>query len=316
VGAGDPPALSAVGSCGEHAHPNVPESLWKTYAHPWKSTCRNSDPLVVVQEGFLPPTVFAALRSAVLSHPRLSSSDSDSLGASFDATFGFIARFNLEGAKDALPTHPVTACLLPFFQAVRDSRCNAFVLNVLGCRMEASGDSASSKESRRAPVVDWHRDATLGLTAAAHMAGVKPQLAHQVCVLYLSCPQALQGGRLLLRSPSREPARQLRRQRHVVDVDAAVSPAPNRLVRFRGDAEHAVEAFSQGGLAHRSETKAAQSGGGPTQQEIDLTTPKGSPTWRISLVLEQYRVPPGSYDYTVEFELVDPRDYRRDGHSE
>jgi hypothetical protein len=56
--------------------------------------------------------------------------------------------------------------------------------------------------------VGWHRDATLGLVPSASSAGVLPQLAHQVNVLYLHVPPHLQGGRLLLRSHKRIPIRQ------------------------------------------------------------------------------------------------------------
>ena len=36
----------------------------------------------------------------------------------------------------------------------------------------------------------------------------------------------------------------------------------------------------------------------------------GRATERVSLVLEQYKVPVGSFEFTVQYEIVDPRVYR------
>mmetsp|Transcript_76269 Transcript_76269/g.149404 ORF Transcript_76269/g.149404 Transcript_76269/m.149404 type:complete len:187 (-) Transcript_76269:211-771(-) len=111
----------------------------------------------------------------------------------------------------------------------------------------------------------------------------------------------MRGGRLLLRHPKRPPRHAELRQRQLKQrgqlgededcvVDLAVRPVKNRLVHFRGDAEHCVEAFATSG----------GSGGGSVLAGR-----------RVSLVLEQYRVPPGHFDFTTRFELVDPKDYLR-----
>ena len=63
----------------------------------------------------------------------------------------------------------------------------------------------------------------------------------------------------------------------------------NRLAVFRGDAEHAVRRVT-------NVTKA------------DASFPKGH---RVSLVLEQYRVPPGLREFTMHFEIVEGKDYER-----
>jgi len=288
------------------------------------------------------------------------------------------------GASEELGRHKDTSSLAPFFEAVRDHTCNAFVLNVLLCdpTAAATADTTTTSTNRSAPTttdpsaaaaragpvpvpaaaaagaaaaasVDWHRDATLGLVGWASDAGVSPQLAHVVSVLYLHTPDddddddeddgeengargkeedeksngagddddedddddddddgsangastwsRMRGGRLLLRHPKRPPRHAELRQRQLKQrgqlgededcvVDLAVRPVKNRLVHFRGDAEHCVEAFATSG----------GSGGGSVLAGR-----------RVSLVLEQYRVPPGHFDFTTRFELVDPKDYLR-----
>ena len=69
-------------------------------------------------------------------------------------------------------------------------------------------------------------------------------------------------------------------------IDREVAPKSNRLAVFRGDAEHAVRRVT-------NVTKA------------DAAFPKGH---RVSLVLEQYRVPPGLREFTMHFEIVEGKD--------
>ncbi len=42
--------------------------------------------------------------------------------------------------------------------------------------------------------------------------------------------------------------------------------------------------------------------------KADASFPKGH---RVSLVLEQYRVPPGLREFTMHFEIVEGKDYER-----
>lgn len=60
---------------------------------------------------------------------------------------------------------------------------------------------------------------------------------------------------------------------------------------FRGDAEHAVRRVTN-------------------VTEADAAFPQGH---RVSLVLEQYMVPPGLREFTLPFEIVEGRDYDRGG---
>ena len=73
-----------------------------------------------------------------------------------------------------------------------------------------------------------------------------------------------------------------------VEVDASVRPELNLGVKFRGDAEHAVRKMT------------CSSGVGK----------------RISVVLEQYKVPIGDEPWLVEFELVDPLLFKRQRYGE
>lgn len=130
-------------------------------------------------------------------------------------------------------------------------------------------------------------------------------------MLYVSVPDAMRGGQLLLRHSKRARAaveaaaaaaaatatgggggggregaggKVAFEACAACEVDLAVAPRPNRAVTFRGDAEHCVQAF-----ASRAD----------------------SPPVRVSVVLEQYLVAAGSYDATLRFELVKPEEYLR-----
>jgi len=72
----------------------------------------------------------------------------------------------------------------------------------------------------------------------------------------------------------------LRNPNNKSGVDAIVSPKNNRLCIFRGDAEHCVNSFSGSGN-------------------------------RVSIVLEQYKVPPGETPFLVEFEEVQQAEYMK-----
>ena len=257
-------------------------------------------PLVTVSQG-LDEETFETLKASLVNHPRLQNADSEALGASFVGSSGFVVRFDGWGGVDAtakkLWVRSETRPLVPFFRRCADKECTGFVLNVLV--VEPSEDEEEVVVDDNAPeavklllrkkaeesideqyAVGWHRDATLGLKPGADAA---PPLAHRVSVLYVAVPEAT-GGELCLRNADRPPWRSERGL-----IDREVAPKQNRLAVFRGDAEHAVRRVT-------NVTKA------------DAAFPKGH---RVSLVLEQYRVPPGLREFTMHFEIVEGKDYER-----
>ena len=257
-------------------------------------------PLVTVSQG-LDEETFETLKAALVNHPRLQNADSEALGESFRGSSGFVVRFDGWGGVDAtakkLWVRSETRPLVPFFRRCADKECTGFVLNVLVVAPSEDDDEVVVDENAPEAVklllrkkaaesideqyaVGWHRDATLGLKPGADAA---PPLAHRVSVLYVAVPEAT-GGELCLRNADRPPWRS---ERGVIDRE--VAPKQNRLAVFRGDAEHAVRRVT-------NVTKA------------DAAFPKGH---RVSLVLEQYRVPPGLREFTMHFEIVEGKDYER-----
>jgi hypothetical protein len=260
-------------------------------------------PLVTVGRG-LDEETFQLLKEAIANHPRLRNADSAALGDAFSGSLGFVVRFDgwegIEVTAEKLAARPETRPLVPFFRRCADRACTGFVLNVLVVGPDAASDedppidedapeavklllrkkAAEAMDDQYA--VGWHRDATIGLKQGADAA---PPLAHRVSVLYVAVPAAT-GGELCLREPHRPPWRAERGP-----IDREVAPAPNRLVVFRGDAEHAVRRVTN-------------------VTEADAAFPQGH---RVSLVLEQYMVPPGLREFTLPFEIVEGRDYDRGG---
>ena len=133
---------------------------------------------------------------------------------------------------------------------------------------------------------------------------MRPQLAHEVCVLYLWAPPGMVGGTLDLRDPARPPWRTAPPGAERDAVDATVVPRANRMARFRGDAEHAVASHALSG----GDAAVAAVAAGADGADEDGWAGVGD---RVSLVLEQYKVPIGSVDFTTRFELVNPADYHR-----
>ncbi|CAD7697509.1 unnamed protein product [Ostreobium quekettii] len=88
-------------------------------------------------------------------------------------------------------------------------------------------------------------------------------LAHQVNVLYVSLPDRMEGGQLEVWPMEFEDSEYGK---------AVIHPLENMMVEFRGDAGHRVRGFR---------------------------SPSGGK--RVSLVLEQYRIPRSSYGNTVDF---------------
>mmetsp|Transcript_20733 Transcript_20733/g.64059 ORF Transcript_20733/g.64059 Transcript_20733/m.64059 type:complete len:250 (-) Transcript_20733:113-862(-) len=201
------------------------------------------------------------------------------LSAAFAATRGAKARFTAPGVA-MLRASETFGCFAKYFDAVRDPTANGWVLNVLVC--------APSEE----PPVGWHVDQTLRVPWDV-FAGRRAALS--VDVWYADVPDGLLGGELdlvqfhppwLRRHGTKAMKRHQRRRRSEEEASTTreeeeeslraeesrnvvnatiVAPKTNRRVTFRGDAHHRVRPFSS----------SSQGGGGR----------------RVSVVLEQYRVP-------------------------
>ncbi|GMH90835.1 hypothetical protein TrVE_jg1302 [Triparma verrucosa] len=239
--------------------------------------------LYAMKSDYLPLAVFEKLQENVRKHPGLLNTSSSSLGVGFDTTKGFIFRFSYKGVEK-FKEHEWGKCLVPFFDEAREEGMSAYVLNVLFCP-PTYGDGGGSYS------VNFHKDATLALTPEAALSGVKQRLAHSVSVLYLDVPDGMEGGELVLRNVDREALRGEERYGRgkegvEIEVDAVVEPKNNFSVKFRGDAEHAVKAF------------------------------RNTTMGRVSLVLEQYKVPVGDKGWLLEFELVEPGKYKRERYEE
>lgn len=182
----------------------------------------------------------------------------------FSMTSGFVLHFNREGLKFIQDPASDYHYLLPFFDAVQDATANAFTLNALIVPPTPPGQAFAVKP---------HIDNTVSIVHEQQFH------AHEVAVLYLQVPAAMQGGELLLWRRGGETSRPDER------VQPSDSPSDN-LVTFRGDAVHGINAMR---LA---------SGDGS-----DDTCDDNSPQVRISLVLEQYRIPDAFYAFTTTFHL-------------
>lgn len=115
----------------------------------------------------------------------------------------------------------------------------------------------------KAYAVEEHVDDTLGIRLPKRWIFTDIFLAHQVDVLYTNLPENMVGGELEIWSCDLEKP----------GADSGiVAPAQNMHVQFRGDSLHRVKSFS---------------------------SPSGQP--RISLVLEQYRIPQKYYPLTITY---------------
>lgn len=129
--------------------------------------------------------------------------------------------------------------------------------------------TAKSKTFQKA-VVGWHVDDTVGIDEDLDVSFV----AHEVSVFYLQVPQDMEGGGLKL-IDLRGDISQVNLDSDVnsQEVREEVQPQENSIVRFRGDACHQV-------MGYKTET----------------------PLERVSVVLEQYKIPPYYYKDTYRFE--------------
>lgn len=245
-----------------------------------------SQPLVVVAEQALNASVAAALEACASAQ-----SSRNVLGKLFVHSRSAAAGFNRDGIDSFCASR--LGCLLPYFDEVRDHEANAWVLNVLACQ---AGD---------ADPVQWHIDQTIALRLPlANFA------AHSVDVWYAALPDMV-GGELELaqfseawldkhamrtfgpntkRAKSLEAAgweaeaatdglaRRLDDGRSAAPLARAlITPQANTRVTFRGDAHHRVRPFHP-----------------------NATTCTGD---RVSVVLEQYRVPQDFYWLTTRFHM-------------
>lgn len=218
------------------------------------SSCLSDQPLFTQTTTHLDnATVSALLRASLVQAKQL---DDGLLSKdNFRGLNGFVLKYSTKGMARLYEPDSQFAFLLPFLEAAQHPESNAFVLNVL----VVPPSSAGAVEA-----VGLHQDNTVGIDTTEKV------LAHTVTVLYLQIPDGMRGGELELFE-----ARTLRglagRDDERLNVpDAAVSPATASQVVFRGDAFHRVRAWREAAP--------------PPPGSADTRA-------RVSLVLEQYRVP-------------------------
>lgn len=239
-------------------------------------TCADEAPLVEKSPAFISPDECAALLGRVLAQQN----EDNRLSEKFSSSKGFVFRFNKEGLT-RLASSSSYAFLAPIVDRMRDPLANAFVLNAL--IMPLVRDDAKHKAS-----IGVHVDDTVGIDSTSRF------LAHSVTVLYLSVPEQMAGGELQLFNYSRREG-----LRESDAPDAIVRPSEGLLATFRGDALHRVTEASLNPNRWRS-----LADGGDDALETSA---------RVSLVLEQYRIPESHYEETLTFVVeasgVDIRSY-------
>ncbi|KAK7235542.1 hypothetical protein SO694_00069195 [Aureococcus anophagefferens] len=238
----------------------------------WSTTgsCRgprdDARALATVVDGALDDETFEAMKEALAAHPLLTAGDSAAMGASFAGSAGFVVRFDGQGAGGLRGGRTGEAYAALFDGAARPAAPSPVP------RLNLGGDDAADG----AYAVDWHRDATLGLGGAD---GRPSRPRARVAVLYVNAPEAT-GGELCLREPARPLWRRDAARPRPVDRKIRPLQPPRRVHRW-ATREHAVAAFAP-----------AASGGAFGGA-------------RVSVVLEQYAVPPGLRPFTIDFEIVD-----------
>lgn len=200
-------------------------------------------------------------------------------------TAGRVLKFNTAGVPQ-LRAHPSYACLASYFDALKDERGgNAFVLSVVqvesGWRLDhGSRTPAHDSDECLPPMacgaqdgrasISWHADQESGIWSNS------PHFAHATHVWYAAVPPDMEGGKLELQlfglqdGMSDDEVRVARRA-GAIQADE-VTPERNMLVTFRGDAFHRVMPYQT-----------------------------SSPTVRVSLVLEEYRIAEDEMWKTVTF---------------
>ena len=154
-----------------------------------------------------PAAYLATLRKQVLASPHLAA---NSLTADFVGSRGFSVVFRRAGLGEVIRKF---GYFKPYLDLLLDPDCNAFYLNPLVLA--------------RASRVNPHIDRSLRAYAATVDTPVL------VSVLYLSLPEDMQGGDLVLSHRKKQVGR--------------ITPALNKVVRFQGDLTHQVtEVGTQG----------------------------------------------------------------------
>ena len=254
---------------------------WSIYVDETQQiSCTADQPLFTRAEGLFDASEREALLTTAIGHP-LSHAHvmEDELSANFANTRGFVLKFNREGHEQLVNNESIADLrfLLPFFDRVQDPEANSFVMNVVILAPDANA-SANAK-----PAIGLHVDDTVGIESA------RMWLAHSVSVLYLSIPVGMVGGALELYTDhdNKRP-------------DARILPNAGELVVFRGDAYHRVtEMKIRSSQVEDDDEKEEPPSAGPDAGEL-----------RVSLVLEQYRIPPEVYPSTTVFTLNQQLDHR------
>ena len=205
----------------------------------------------------------------------------EQLGGVFEKTPGWALKFNREG-RSRLAGDDGWGFLQEYVDAVADSATNAFVLNCVIIPPQGVVAVPSSEDFE--PAVGMHLDDTVGIDSARHY------LAHSVSVLYLNVPLGMKGGELLLlrhadaKSSVSAGSKELEKRAH-----AKVSPEEGLLATFRGDAYRGVTAL------------AAEAATDDDDELVERKSDSALGTARVSLVLEQYRIPSHLYKATTTF---------------
>lgn len=130
-------------------------------------------------------------------------------------------KFNLEGIEQFKRIADLQL-VLPFFERVRKTESNAFVMNLLIADQTPPGKDA----------VGVHQDNTVGIDHEDDF------YAHQVDVLYVKIPEGFQGGELEAWDEQFEESEYNK---------IVVQPSDNTLVEFKGTAFHRVRRFTSNG---------------------------------------------------------------------
>lgn len=240
-------------------------------------SCTEDMPILRQQDEFMDNSTLAGLFKDAVGHPeswKLSLSNS-----SFSKTRGFVLRFNRDGAAHL--ADPAFSFLVPYFERARDPEANAFVLNVLIIPPSPANDDV--------PSVGMHLDDTVGIDSP------RRYVAHTVSVLYLQVPQGMDGGILeIFHVP--EDARKPGGRTTATTPNVVVHPKVNQLNVFRGDAFHQITAM------HVPRRRAAEAASDVDMGDSNVSGPLAD-DYRVSLVLEQYRVPASAYPATTTFDV-------------
>eukprot|EP00884_Botryococcus_braunii_P009581 jgi/Botrbrau1/18624/Bobra.0367s0061.1 len=212
---------------------------------------------------FFPEDDFKALQTEIKTHPALNKFEARPLGEV--GTRGLHITFNTNGIG-RLASDPELELLFKFFQAVRYLDANAWKLNVFV--MDTTPGFVADEG-----VFGVHHDS---FETYQGLYEWKPYeeveiFSHITSVMYISYPKDMQGGHLFLWPPRKDVEHE-----YYEDVLPAhvIAIKENVLTEFRGDCFHGVSGFTSERL-HEP---------------------------RISLVLEQFRVPTEMYNVTWEWQ--------------